>query len=657
MATQTDSKDFKAEKLGDFERQLFRAWREDVDAHDEAIANFDAYEAMNMGLTYDLISKTTDNGLTDNTTATIYLERAARVAGQLPEGEVQAFGKKDTGKALFMEMIRQKWIYPNANAQRPFQTKMYLWQYGSSMYGYMPMHYDLNVTPQGYFGPDCWLWNPRLFIPQNGFITVAEMDYVHALAYKSPTFFEDLTDDKDSNFDTGKIKELLPRLKEGTVNPDDKRENPNLPNKQSKRQILVATRYEAGKDGRWITFLPEYGYAVIRDIKNPHKNGKIPFVIKPCIPSFDTFYCVGDFQRSMPMQNANDGLDNFYFQGIKRALYPPTVGNAQTIIKHTFSQDPASLWLVNGNVNDVKILEGSTAGLSTYQAAKGMAKGALQSIAGTTDTRSNAENASDPGFGKTPEALKMISARESTRDNQDRELLEQAMVELLDGMMSIIPTIKNKIPLDIFAEEIGEIYRAGHEDIQDIFKNAKSTGLATLRKSESGEQARLKIDPTKLANMEFRFELKPNSTAKKTKEEQLQAMLDYLGFIGKMPNALQQYQDVAGKIPDWQRISAKYGELANIDDLHEMFMDAPPPEKPPEGAGAGGGIPPEALAQAAATPPEALAMGAMNPQVPPMPPEQPPAMAGPASVAPPMGQAPMHPVIQATLEEFARRQG
>lgn len=576
--TTTEPKSLDEATLTDGERFLMRDFREDDNAHYENIKDFDAYEAMHAGKTYDVESRQTSNGLTDSMTATIYLERAARVAGQLPEGEVQALGRRDKGKALFMDILRQKWIYPNANAQRSFKTKMFMWQYGSSEYGYMPMHYDLNISPSGYFGPDCWLWNPRMFIPQSGFITVSDMDHVHALALKGFAFFQDIMDDKskDNKFDVAVLEELKDVLKNGEYTADPRRENQVNANKNNtRRQILVATRYESGKDGRWVTFLPDYGYKIIRDIPNPHKNGKIPFVIKPCIPSFDTFYNVGDFQRSMPMQFANDGLDNFYFQGIKINLFPPTVANAQTMIRHTFSPEPGSVWEVNGNPNDVKRLETSTAGLATYQAAKGMSKGALQSIAGTTDTRANSESASDPGFGKTPEALKLIAARESTRDNQDRELLEEAMAELIDGMMSLIPTITTKIPVDMFADELGDIVRAGHTDLEDIFSNAKASGLATVRKSQSGEQARLKIDPSKLNGLEYRFELTPNSTAKKTKEEQLTNIKDFFGFLGTMPNALQQYRDATGKVPNYDKIFATYGQLADIDGMDQFFVAAP----------------------------------------------------------------------------------
>lgn len=571
-----------------------RDFDEDLSAHDTAIENFDAFEAMHMGKTYDQKSRETKNGLTDSATATIYLERAARVAGKLPEGEMQAFGKKDYGKGLFMDILRTKWIYPNANAQRPFKTKMYMWQYGSSEYGYMPMYYDLNLSPSGYFGPDCWLWNPRNFIPQNGFITVEEMDYVHAIAYKSPTWFDDLLEEDESGgWKTDKIKALQEQIKNALKEPDEKRDTllgRNV-NRQSARQVQVVTRYESGDGGKWVTFLPEFGYTVIRSIKNPHKNGKIPFVIKPCIPTFDSFYGIGDFQRSMPMQFANDGLDNFYFQGIKINLFPPTIVNAQGVVRHTVRPGEAGTVWEEIIPNSIRKYEGSTAGLSTYQAAKGMAKGAIQSIAGTTDTRANAENSMDPGMGKTPQALSMIGEREDTRDGQDRDLLEEAMAQLIDGMMSLILIIPNKIPVDLFANEIEEIIENGHTDLSDIFRVTTATKLLKWRMSNSGNQIRLTIDPTKLRGLEYRFQLEAGSTAKKTKEQQLKAILDFLDFVGKMPNALAEYREATGKMPDYDYIFKQYGHLADIKGMDKMFTQAPLPPEPeaPVDDGTGGG--------------------------------------------------------------------
>lgn len=619
-----------------------RDYDEDLSAHDTAIENFDAFEAMHMGKTYDQKTRETKNGLTDSATATIYLERAARVAGKLPEGEMLAFGKKDYGKALFMDILRTKWIYPNANAQRPFKTKMYMWQYGSSEYGYMPMYYDLNVSPSGYFGPDCWLWNPRNFIPQNGFITVEEMDYVHAIAYKSPTWFDDLLEeDEAGGWKKDKIKELQEQIKNALKEPDAKRDTllgRNV-NRQSSRQVQVVTRYESGEGGRWVTFLPEFGYTVIRSIKNPHKNGRIPFVIKPCIPTFDSFYGIGDFQRSMPMQFANDGLDNFYFQGIKINLFPPTIVNAQGVVRHTVRPGEAGTVWEEIIPNSIRKYEGSTAGLSTYQAAKGMAKGAIQSIAGTTDTRANAENAMDPGMGKTPQALSMIGEREDTRDGQDRDLLEEAMKQLIDGMMSLILIIPNKIPVDLFAKEIEEIIEDGHTDLSDIFRVTTATKLLKWRLSNSGNQIRLTIDPTRLRGLEYRFQLEAGSTAKKTKEQQLKAILDFLDFVGKMPNALAEYREATGKMPDYDYIFSQYGHLADIKNMDKMFTSAPlPPEQPttPTDGGEGGesGVPADEADMVAAQ----AALGGEQPPV------DPTAIPG-APVAPVAPVMPAQPLI------------
>lgn len=260
-----------------------------------------------------------------------------------------------------------------------------------------------------------------------------------------------------------------------------------------------------------------------------------------------------------------------------------------------------------------------------------MAQGAIQSIAGTTDTRSNKDTASDPGFGKTPEALKMIAERESTRDNQDRQMLEEAMKELLDGMFSIIPTIAEKIPVDLFDEEIEEIIKSGYVDLAEIFKVNREDGTIRWRMAQSEQQMRLRIDPSKLQGLEYRFELEPNSTAKKTKEAQLQSMLDFLNFVGKMPNALQQYQESTGRVPNWDHIFKQFGMLADIPGMENMFMSMPtqPAIEQPNDT-----VPPEAAGEA----PESD-VAPVQPPVPPQP-EMPPQMPQMMPAAPAMPPTP-----------------
>ena len=167
----------KSTKDSKYEYSYKKDYEEDWSIHEDYVKTFDPLEAMLLGQVYDTVSNSVDGAkITDSYTATLAIERAARVVGKLPEGVTEATAKADQGKAAFMDILRQKWIYPNANAQHNFETKLRLWQLYSSVYGYMPMFYDWNVSNTGYVGPDCWLWNPRNLVPQQGRTSLADAD-------------------------------------------------------------------------------------------------------------------------------------------------------------------------------------------------------------------------------------------------------------------------------------------------------------------------------------------------------------------------------------------------------------------------------------------------------------------------------------------------
>jgi predicted nucleic acid-binding protein len=560
---------------GTDEYLLARDFQEDLDAHDFYITDFDAYEAMLISKVYDSVSKKTNNAITDGESATLAIERAARVVGQLPSGQMKAAGKKDDGKAALMDIVVQKWIYPNANAQHPFLEKIRLWQLYSSVYGFMPMFYDWNVTATGYIGPDCWLWNPRNFIPQAGRTNVDDMDYAHAIAYVGVKFLEDLLDEPESGgWDTEELKEVIRIAKEQSRMKDTSRDSliDRIRTSSSVRQIAMVTRFESGKDGEWVTFFPDQGYREVRRLKNPHNSGRIPFIVKYCLPLMDNFYGLGDFQRNKPLQFAMDGLTNFYFQGLKTNIMPPFVVNANGVIKHTIDKGPDAV-IMETIPNSVRRLETSTAGLSTYQAAMTQLKGALMSQSGTTDTTLNQGNTNDPMFGRTPQALKMNQARESTRDNQDRFYLESAVQQLIECMVALIPEVgTTAMPIDLFSDDIAVIQEAGYDDVMKMVKlsNSKTSG-------------RLTINPKEMKGLRYRFHLDPGSTARQDKSEIIQNILDFLGELSKFPNALEQMMQ-NGKMPDFEYIFGVLGSLSGIPGVEHFFTQAPPPQPQPEPA-------------------------------------------------------------------------
>lgn len=564
----TKTPDIKGKKY-DYEKE----YKSDLEQHDNFTVEFDGSEAMLISKTYDTVSKQTKNGITDGDAATMVIERAARVVGQLPDGEVTAAGKKDKGKALFMDILRQKWIYPNANAQRPFLDKLRLWEMYSGVYGAMPMYYDWDISPTGYMGPNCWLWSPRNFIPQQGRYTIADMDYVHAISHMGHVEIEALIENwsVDSGWDLENLKTLLELSEKASKDMDMKRnsfvERGRVSSSVSDR-VQVVTRYEAGDSGRWITFAPDWGSLELRSIENPHESGKIPFVIKPAIPLFDSYYNLSDMARAKPIQFAKDGLTNFYFQGIKMNIYPPTVVNAQGILKHTVSNEPGSIW-EEIMPNSARRLETSTAGLATYQAAMTQMAGALQNIFGTTTTQMTGADAMNPTFGKTPEAIKYQTGRESARDNQNRAYLQAAIEELMDGMMALIPVMgTEKIPIDLFSEDIMAIAEAGYKDV-----------LEMIVPNQSGNTGRIILNPKSMKNMEYRFNMTPDSTIKADKEAQRANLKDVLDTMANSANMLQVIQQTTNKVPNYEALLQAYISLADLP-VKEVFIDAPPQQDP-----------------------------------------------------------------------------
>lgn len=564
------------EKKSAYEVEFKSDYESDWDVHKNYIQNFDPWEAMLVGTVYDSVSNKVDGSkITDSYATTLSRDRADRVMAKLPEGETESVGKADVGKAAFMDILRQKWVYPNANAQRPFREKLNLWQFYSSVYGYMPMFYDWTTSNTGYVGPDCWLWNPRNLVPQQGKVSIEDMDHVTALTWISRKRLQNIVDNEmeDDGWDRDALKELIETSEKDSGDDSDQDtfvERDRAPG-GTKKGICLATRYEAGEDGRWCTFAPDHGYIKVRDLENPHKNGRIPFVVKYAQPLFDSFYGLGDFQRAKPLQFARDAVTNFYFANLKRNLAPGIIVNANGVVKHTLDVTKANPVLMETIPNSIRPMPTNTAGLSTYQAVQSSLTGSLLSQYGTQNASSPGAETLNPSQGKTPAAIEMFSAVEATRDGAERRHLETAIEQLTDGFNSLIVNIgTEKIPVELFAEDIKDIQKSGLTDVMDIFFE--------LEVDQTGTAGTLKIDPTKLKGVEYRFNITPNSTAKINKEKQLQGLERFIDNMGKFQNIFKD--DPRYELhPD--KIAEAFGSLSDVKNANEFvtMKDAPSPQE------------------------------------------------------------------------------
>lgn len=561
-----------------FETEFKQDYISDWDVHKQYIVNFNPHEAMLIGKVYDSVSNSIDGSkITDSYAATLSIERAARVMGKLPDGVTEPIAKADEGKAAFMDIIRQKWIYPNANAQHPFETKLRLWQLYSDVYGYMPMFYDWNVSPSGYVGPDCWLWNPRNLVPQQGKVSLYDMDYVTALTWVSKKYLKDMLD-KQSEGDGWKpeaLKLLIEKAAQETTENDQDKDTEVSRDRTAgsvKKGICLATRYEAGENGEWITFAPDHAFIEVRRLKNPHKNGRIPFVIKYSLPLMDSFYGLGDFQRAKPLQFARDGLTNFYFASIKRNLAPGIIVNANGVLKHTLDVTSPNPILMETIPNAIRPMPTNTAGLNTYQGAQTNLTGSLLALYGSQNSSAPGADTLNPSQGKTPAAINMYSDKEATRDGQERQFLEQAIEQLTDGFYSLIVNIGTEsIPVNLFSKDIEEIQRAGMDDVVELFgKNFK------LNSTTTGGQ--LKIDPKSLKDVEYRFNIDTGSTAQMNKQAQIEAVNNLLTQIGKFQNL---FKDDPRIEVNWPSIMKVTEELSGIKGANEFIKinDGPSPQE------------------------------------------------------------------------------
>lgn len=561
-----------------YQYEFKKSYEEDWTNHRNYIQSFDAYEAMLIGAVYDSVSHSVDGSkITDSYATTLAKERADRVIAKLPDGETQSAGKADIGKAAFMEILRQKWIYPNANAQRPFLEKLNLWQLMSSVYGYMPMFYDWTTSNTGYVGPDCWLWNPRNLVPQQGKISIEDMDYVTALTWLSKKKLEDILENETEGdgWDRDALKELIERVETKTSGNDTSKdtfvERDRVPS-GSKKGICLATRYEAGPDGKWCTFAPDDAFVKIRELDNPHKNGRIPFVIKYSQPLFDSFYGLGDFQRAKPLQFARDGLTNFYFANLKRNLAPGIIVNANGVLKHTLDVTKPNPVLMETIPDSIRPMPTNTAGLSTYQGAMSNLTGSLLSLYGTGNNSIPGAEALNPSQGKTPAAINNYSEKEATRDGAERRHLEAAIEQLTDGWFSLVVNIGTEdIPVNLFSEDIQDIVKAGLEDVVGLF----SSGFKPDKTMTAGE---LSIKPSALKGVEYRFNIATDSTAKIEKDQQLGELERIMTAIGKFQNS---FKDDSRIDVNWGAMLTAYEELTNIPNASEFVKvkDGPSPQE------------------------------------------------------------------------------
>lgn len=162
------------------------------------------------------------------------------------------------------------------------------------------------------------------------------------------------------------------------------------------------------------------------------------------------------------------------------------------------------------------------------------------------------------GFGKTPQALKMLESRENARDTWDRFMHEKASEELYEGMVNLL-CVKMEKPIDfnLFEEDI----RSLGKDFpgMEVYSDGK-TGKITLAKKDLN------------SNHGYRYLIDANSSMRQDDEAQLESLMQLLNIRMSAPD-LEMLLNQGQKTWDLAEHIKKIFLASGIQDPEQILKD------------------------------------------------------------------------------------
>jgi len=530
---------------------------------------WDSYEKLFHNQVADIISEEAKSKVFDPKLSTLTIERSYRVMAQLATGKAKAISKNDLGTAQLMNLIVDKYVNVNANAQFDLLTKFRMVDLYSNIYGNFFTLIDWDVKKNGYVGPDIWLLNIRDVFPQVGAVSLDDSDYIIIRTWKPLSYFEGLTKSKREGFknlDTivTKLKDKTGSKQDRTSDDKSKREENQYPKGDPAKQkgyFEVLTQYEGD---RWVDFCVDADLE-FRDIKNPNDDGELPVTCKYSIPLLDDFMGMGDFERGSSMQNLINSTWNLYLDACEMSIFPPVILNKDNMaVQSSFAYIPAAKWLARSNIQNVAMpIQLNPQGVSTFNNVYQVANGSLLNLFGTTDTTVTQQT--DVGFGKTPQALRMQNQRENTRDNADRFFMEQYLKTTYKKMVNLISKRQSSaIAIRMFEQEIEELARS-YPEISDMYD--QKSGKLTIDKKTTGSTL-------------YDWEIVSGSTMmldQKSQQENLASLLQLL--TGPAGQTILQTIQQEGYEVKFGEILKKIVANSGIQDWDKIFIEKTQQEK------------------------------------------------------------------------------
>jgi hypothetical protein len=480
---------------------------------------------------------------------TLNIDRACRVMAQLPSGRFYNLSGKP-GANMAMNLLWEHYFLPNMNRGGGMLTKLRMADMYSGVFGSVPAFLDW-IANDKYTGPEFSIVHPRKAKPQAGKNSTAEMDVYFVETEISREFLESKKESKVWK-NVNELLEKIGKEYQGAGSKDEERS----PDERGKTKTGIPIVHAFKENGDWLIWDTINELVLVNE--KAYWSG-IPISTKHQYPKLDAYWAYSDFERGELTQKSIDTITRLHLDGYDNYVNPPKVYDPKQVIAKSLSTKD---WYVKGGkVDAIRTEQLAPQGLNAYQSTYQILKANLLSLGATTDTAVSAQT--DPGFGKTPEALKQQGARQGARDAWDTTQMQEFIQDAFTKCANMIA----KMGVDPYAFKLIGI------SIDKIKEQYPNEDFAILGKGiEDGE---VSINPEALEG-EYRYIMDEGSTLMKN-DDTGDKLLNMLSLVVKNP---QIASDLAlrGERIDFGEAFKRMVIDSGIQDSEKIIVKSQTPE-------------------------------------------------------------------------------
>lgn len=495
---------------------------------------------------------------TDGTAASIIIKSPRRAIQQLPTGVVSAVDENSPWPIL-AEFVYLEKILPNANAEYVLIHKCWMTMEAGETFGgaavYTPMLYK-----DGELLPDYIVVSWRDVFIQPGKKSASDSNYLFMRTWWQESDVDQLIDEEkerrrkakeeNAEYEPSWDLEALEEIKDAIISKDDKAQNEAEQERSlDPSGIEIVTGFQVGVGATFYTFNPATE-KIVRRKQNKDPRGKI---------TLDWYFYDTDganpLGRSVleligPLQNLIDG-DMQAYQYNRAIALQPTTNVYGNVNERRLNFGPNALNKIPDPNARIEVMNIDTTALREYPSLYGLQKSQMLNLVNSPDTSISAE-VGNPGFGKTPQALKTQQAQLSIDDNALRKGFEAFFEAWSETAINLY-----------FAE------RSGVEKMQLDDETAEK--LRTLER-DGHELDGVELDEDNVATIDFskaqgvlKFKIDASTTKVNSEAAQLDALKTLIQTLDSS-QSLNQVVPIKKKLAAWNAIVANSG----IDGLDEL---------------------------------------------------------------------------------------